>query len=187
MDGISDCFLAVWNLHIFTFCLRHANLDVINNSLRLLISRIIRSNDGQICQTTGNFSHLITAKPRTISATTKQADQSVWMILTQCSKKTFQSHCIMCIINHQSKFIRYFHHLNTAFYFCYLQSLQDIFLGNLKMTADCNSGKRVVNTEFTWDVDFNREIHKPLQLIGNSKIAFSANQSGILSAKVCFF
>ena len=41
MYGISDCLLAVLNLHIFTFCLRHAHFDVINNSLRFLITGII--------------------------------------------------------------------------------------------------------------------------------------------------
>ena len=92
----------------------------------------------------------------------------------------------MCIIDHQGKLIGHLHHLNTAFYFGYLQGFQNILFGNLEMTADCNGCQGIVDAEFTWNVNFHREIHKSLQMVGNSKISLAANQLGVLCAKVCF-
>ena len=44
----------------------------------------------------------------------------------------------------------------------------------------------IVDAEFTWNVNFHREIHKSLQMVGNSKISLAANQLGVFCAKVCF-
>ena len=83
-DGISDGFLAVADLHIFSIRLRHTGLDIIDNILRLLKPGIIRRNDRQIRQPAADLSHLETSLSGTIAAAAKQADQSVGFILPQC-------------------------------------------------------------------------------------------------------
>ena len=82
-DGISNGFLAVADLHIFSIRLRHTGLDIIDNILWLLEPGIVGSNDGQIRQSAADLSHLKTTLPGTIAATAKQTDQSVGFILPQ--------------------------------------------------------------------------------------------------------
>ena len=109
------------------------------------------------------------------------------IIFLQCSEKTLQRHGIMCVIDHQCEFVRYLDHLNTTFDSGHLQSFDDILLGYLKMTADGNGSQRIVNAELTRNIDLHRKIHKSLHMIGNSQIALSSNESGVLCTEICFF
>ena len=109
------------------------------------------------------------------------------IIFLQCSEKALQRHGIMCVIDHQCEFVRYLDHLNTAFDPGHLQSFDDILLGYLKMVADGNGSQRIVNAELTWNIDLHRKIHKSLNMIGNSQIPLSSNESGALCTEICFF
>ena len=109
------------------------------------------------------------------------------IIFLQCSEKALQRHGIMCVIDHQCEFVRYLDHLNTAFDPGHLQSFDDILLGYLKMAADGNGSQRIVNAELTWNIDLHRKIHKSLNMIGNSQIPLSSNESGALCTEICFF
>ena len=75
---------------------------------------------------------------RTVSSAAKQTYKSVRMILSQRCKKAFQCHCVMCIVNHQRKFIGYFDHLYTTFDSGNFECSDDILLRNFKMTANCD-------------------------------------------------
>ena len=55
------------------------------------------------------------------------------------------------------------------------------------MAADGNGSQRIVNAELTWNIDLHRKIHKSLNMIGNSQIALSSNESGALCTEICFF
>ena len=77
--------------------------------------------------------------------------------------------CVVMEVSSQGKLIGHHHHLNTAFYFGYLQGFQNILFGNLEMTADCNGCQGIVDAEFTWNVNFHREIHKSLQMVAKVK------------------
>ena len=82
-NGISDGFLAVADLYIFSVRLRHTGLDIVDNILRFLEPGIVGSNDGQIRQPAADLSHLETTLSGTVAAAAKQADQSVGFILPQ--------------------------------------------------------------------------------------------------------
>ena len=119
MDRIGDGFFSVRNLYIFSIGFCHTNLDIIDDRLWFFITWIIRGNDGKVCKLSGNLSHLIAAKLRSVASASKQTYQSVGMIFFQSGQKTLQSHGIMRVIDHQSKIIGYFYHFDTAFYLSY--------------------------------------------------------------------
>ena len=52
MNGVSNSFFPIDDLNIFSFCLADTCFDIINNRLRLFISRVIGCDDRQICQLT---------------------------------------------------------------------------------------------------------------------------------------
>ena len=185
MNGVSNSFFPIDDLNIFSFCLADTCFDIINNRLRLFISRVIGCDDRQICQFTGHFSHLKPAVTGTVTTTAKQTYQTVRFIFSQCGKKGFQAHRIVCIIDHQSEIIRYLFHLDSALYFCTFQGFAYVFFRYVKMSADCNSRQRIVNTEFSRKIDLHRKIQQSLQIIGDSQHSFFCKQFRIDRAKVC--
>ena len=107
------------------------------------------------------------------------------MIFSQSCEKTLQCHRIVRVVDHQSKLIGYLDHLDTSFDSRYFESFDDVFLGNLEMTADGDRSQGIVNAEFTWNIDFYREVHKTFDMVGNSQISFAADHMCIFCAKVC--
>ena len=53
------------------------------------------------------------------------------------------------------------------------------------MTTDCNCCQRIVNAEFTRNVDLYRKLHQTFELIGNSKIASATYHMCILGPQIC--
>ena len=55
------------------------------------------------------------------------------------------------------------------------------------MTADCDRCQRIVNAEFTRNVNLHREVQKTFHMVGNTKVSLSAHKLCILSTEICFF
>ena len=60
-DGIFDRFFSVADLHICPVSLCDSDFDIIDNLLWFFKTRIIRSNDRKIRQTSRHFAHLISS------------------------------------------------------------------------------------------------------------------------------
>ena len=58
-----------------------SGLDIVQDILRLLKTRIIGSDDREISQSSGDLRHLKAAGFGTVSATAKEADQSARLVL----------------------------------------------------------------------------------------------------------
>ena len=92
----------------------------------------------------------------------------------------------MRIIDHQSKFIRYFDHLDPPFYFCNFQSTFDHLFRHAEMTADRDRSQRIIHAERSRNVDLHIKIHQPRHMIGNAEISRSADKSGIHRPQIIF-
>ena len=93
------------------------------------------------------------------------------VVFPQRRQKAFQAHRIMGIIDHQRKIIGDFDHLNPSFDFRLLQRLNDIIFRNIEMAADSDRRQRIVNTELSRYVDFDRKLHKAFHLICDTQIS----------------
>src|SRR5699024_982137 len=101
VDGISDGLLPVDDLHILACGPSDSDFNVINNSLWILVSGIIGCDNGQVRQVSGNLSHLVSADLGTVSSTAEKAYQPIGFIFFQSGEKTFQTHGVMGVIDHQ--------------------------------------------------------------------------------------
>ena len=185
MDGIGDGLLPVNDLHILSAGFRDSRPDIVDDGLGLLIPGIVGGDDGQIRQPAGNLSHLKTPLPGPVAAAAEKAHQPVGMILPQSGQQAFQAHGVVGVIDHQRKFIGNLHHLNASLHLRHLQSPHNILLGYLKMTADGDGCQGIIDTEPSRQINFHREIHQSLHLIGNSQHAFSGNQPGTGRPQIC--
>lgn len=70
-DGVTDCFFSIGDLDIFSVGLLDAALNVIQDVLRLLKTRIIEGDDREISQSSGDLRHLETASFGAVSTAAK--------------------------------------------------------------------------------------------------------------------
>ena len=65
-----------------------------------------------------------------------------------------------------------------------LQSPLDIFHSHPEMAAYGNSRKRIIDAEFSGQINLYREIHQAFYVIGNAQGSFSGNKTGIFRPQV---
>lgn len=92
----------------------------------------------------------------------------------------------MSVIDHQSKIIRNFHKLHSSFDLRLFESGLDVSLSHLEMQADCNGCQRIVNAEFSRNINLHIHVYHSCGMIGNAEVAGFVNHLEILCPEIVF-
>ena len=146
-DAVTDRFPTIWHHYRLAVGFLHSHLNIRNDVHYIFITRVIGSDDRQICQTTANLAHLKPAYLWTVSTGTKQTNQPIGMVLPQRCQYIFHGKRIMGIVDQQGVIAVYRNDFHPSFYFYRIQSLV-YFLGSYaKMAANRNGCQRIINAE----------------------------------------
>ena len=122
VDSESYSFASVRFNLIFSFCFGYAGNDILNDRIRIFVSRIIRCDDSIIRHSARYFTHLKTSCFRAVSAASENSDYPAFGIFFERIKNALKSSRVVCIIDQDVYSEIIFNRLHSSGYAYRLQS-----------------------------------------------------------------
>ena len=158
VDRGEDRLPSVRDHDVLSVCLRETHLDILDDILVLLKTRVVGCNDAEICHLSANLTHGISAILRTVSAAAEYADEALRMIISQCREQTLHADRVVGVIHDHAALFRYIGDLHAAVHPDIFEGAEDrLFCILIKLPASagkrqrahCQGCQGVIRVEFT--------------------------------------